>query len=123
MDRAKSIVLAFLNSAEGYFHTKTVLENSVKQPRGLYGPMSNRPEKWNYTDIRDLTASDLKKIIAVALKDIDKDLFKIIPGVALNASLQSTIHTLDNGKYQSKLDSNLYNFLLSKMSSVLSGGK
>jgi len=111
MDRAKNVVLAFLNSAEGYFHYKTVLEDAVKQPRYVFGPMSDRPEKWDYTDIRDITANDFNNLIKVASGLVDKDLFQIIPSTALNAALQTAIHSFDNGRFQSKLDSNKYNFL------------
>lgn len=116
MNRAKRIVLSFLNSAEGYFHTQTIIEDAVKQPRTLYGPMSSIPEGWNYTDIRDITACDLQNILKTALQSIDFELYKIIPSVALNAALQSTIHNLDFGKFQSKINSSKYNFLLNALS-------
>lgn len=112
MSQAKKVVFSFLNSAEGYFHTRRILQNQVKQPRDLYGPMSNRPERWNYTDIRDINKYDLDLIINTALNNVDRELFAKIPKVALNAALQYTIHTLDYGKYQSKIDANAYNFLL-----------
>ena len=108
MDKAKKVVDAFLNTAEGYFHVKTIIENSVKQPRDTFGPMADRPERWNYTDVRDITVADLNSIIKEASKAIDKDFLKILPNVALHAALQVTIHTLENGKFQSKIDSNKY---------------
>ena len=112
MDRTKRIVQGFLNSAEGYFHTKRIVEDQVKQPRDLYGPMSNRPERWDYTDIRDITKDDLKSIVMNTLQNIDHDLFKVKPSTALNAALQYTIHVLDNGRFQSKIDAPTYQFLM-----------
>jgi len=111
MDKSKRIVLSFLNSAEGYFHNKTIIEDSFKQPRNLYGPASDRPERWDYTDIRDITKIDLDNILAYALNKIDKELFQIIPDTALNAALQCSIHCYDNGRFQSKIDSNAYEAL------------
>jgi len=111
MDRAKRVVLSFLNSAEGYFHTKVVLENGVKQPQDLYGPKSDRPERWDYTDVRDITKEDLTNIVSYASSLIDQDLFKKVPDTALNAALQTAIYTYNNSQFQSKIDSNIYNFL------------
>jgi len=112
MDRVKKVVFSFLNSGEGYFHTKRIIEDGFKQPRDLYGPMTDRPEKWDYTDIRDITKDDLKNLVNVAFFKIDHDLFQIIPSTALNASLQYAIHTFDNGRFQSKIDAVIYDFLL-----------
>ena len=111
MDRVKKIVMAFLNSAEGYFHTHTILQNAVKQPRYVFGPKSDRPEKWDYTDIRDIKANDLDNLIKCASENLDKELYAVIPSVALNAALQGAIHSFDNGRFQSKMDSNKYKFL------------
>jgi len=122
MDLSKKVVLSFLNSAEGYFHNKTILEDSFKQPRDLYGPMSDRSERWDYTDIRDITKLDLDSIINYALKQLDKKLFLIIPSTALNAALQSSIHCCDSHKFQSKIDSKaydaLYQILFQKVKSI-----
>ena len=63
MDRSKRVVTAYLNSAENYFHTKRVLEDQVKQPRDLYGPENARPERWDYTDVRDIVKFDLDIIL------------------------------------------------------------
>lgn len=123
MDKAKKIVDAFLNTAEGYFHIKTIVQNGVKQPRGIFGPMLNRPERWNYTDIRDITKEDLNTIIKEASDSVDKNLFKIIPNVALHAALQLTIHTLENGKFQSKIDSNKYAALYNVLEKKFEKGK
>jgi hypothetical protein len=122
MDRTKKIVTSFLNSAEGYFHTKRVIEDQVKQPRNLYGPMSDRPERWNYTDKRDITKEHLKAILVQAKSIIDLDLYQIIPSVALNAALQYVIHTAGNGKFQSKLDSNIYNCLYKLLEAKMKSG-
>ena len=111
MDKSKRVVLSFLNSAEGYFHNKTIVEDSFKQPRDLYGPSSDRPEKWDYTDIRDINKIDLDNILAYASNELDRELFKIIPSTALNAALQCAIHCYDNSRFQSKIDSNAYNAL------------
>lgn len=111
MEKTKRVVRAFLNSAEGYFHLKRVLQDQVKQPRDLYGPMSDRPERWDYTDVRDITPDHMKMILASAYSSIDWDLYSTIPSSALHASLQGTIHSMDNGRFQSKFDANMYNFL------------
>jgi len=121
MDISKRVVLSFLNSAEGYFHNKTIIEDSFKQPRNLYGPMSDRPEKWDYTDIRDINKVDLDNILAYALNNIDKELLKIIPSSALNAALQGAIHNYDNSRFQSKMDSNAYNALYKILSLKVQG--
>ena len=121
MDRSKRVVLSFLNSAEGYFHNKTIIEDGVKQPRNLYGPMSDRPEKWDYTDIRDITKIDLDNILAYALNQVDKELYQQIPSTALNAALQCAIHCFDNGRFQSKIDSNAYNALYKILSLKVEG--
>ena len=123
MDKAKKVVLSFLNTAEGYFHTKSVVEKMVKQPRDLYGPKSDRPERWDHTDVRDLKKDDIKKILGLAKESLDKDLFKINKDIALNSALQFSIHTLDNGRYQSKINSALYNILLDILGKKGSGGK
>jgi len=112
MDKGKRVVLSFLNSAEGYFHTKRILEDQVKQPRGLYGPMSDRPERWDYTDIRDISKKDLDNILSYAVNSLDKELFNVIPSTALNAALQYAAHTFDRGRFQSKIDAPTYKFLL-----------
>jgi len=116
MDKSKRVVLSFLNSAEGYFHNKTIIEDSFKQPRNLYGPLSDRPEKWDYTDIRNITKMDFEDILAYAQNKLDKELYNIIPSTALNAALQSAIHCYDNGRFQSKMDSNTYNALYKVLS-------
>lgn len=119
MDRAKKVVLAFLNSAEGYFHTNTVVEPCVKQPSDLYGPVSDRPEKWDYTDVREVSPSDLMNMVNYAASILDKKLFKLIPSTAMGAALQSAIHTFDNSRFQSKIDSNLYNLMYGMLSKKL----
>lgn len=121
MSISKRVVLSFLNSAEGYFHNKTVIEDSFKQPRNLYGPMSDRPEGWDYTDVRDITKEDLKNIVELSAGILDVPLYKIIPSSALNAALQTVIHTLGNGRFQSKIDSNTYNFLYKILSDKVQG--
>ena len=122
MDQVKKIVMSFLNSAEGYFHTKRIIEDQVKQPRDLYGPMSDRPERWDYTDVRDITKEDLKNIVGSAMSSLDRELYNIIPSTALNASLQYTIHTLDNGRFQSKINSPTYKILYNVLDSKIKCG-
>lgn len=121
MDKTQRIVLSFLNSAEGYFHTQTVLEESVKQPRDLYGPKSDRPERWDYTDVRDITNTDILNLINCAEGLIDKKLYSIIPSTALHAALQTAIHICDNSRFQSKIDSNMYNFMFGILFKKLKG--
>ena len=121
MDISKRVVMAFLDSVEGYFHNKAIIADGIKQPLNLYGPSSNHTEKWNYTDIRDITKEDLKKIVDTAAETLDIPLYKIVQSTALNAALQMTIHTLDNGKFQSKIDSNTYNSLYKILSLKVSG--
>ena len=122
MDQPKKIVMSFLNSAEGYFHTKRIIEDQVKQPRNLYGPLSDRPERWDYTDIRDITKEDLKNIVEFARTIVDIDLYKIIPSTALNAALQYAINIMDKGRFQSKFDSCTYNFLYNVLASKMNCG-
>jgi len=112
MDRPKRIVQAFLNSAEGYFHKRRIIQDQVKQPRDLYGPENARPERWNYTDIRNITKEDLDIILEYSLTNLDQELYQAVPSVALNTSLQSSIHDLFRGKYQSKIDARTYVSLL-----------
>ncbi|MDB4330301.1 hypothetical protein N9948_01120 [bacterium] len=112
MDKSKRVVQAFLNSAEGYFHKKRVLQDQVKQPRDLYGPMSDRPERWNYKDIRNITKIDLDRILVFALNKLDWELYQIIPSTALNAALQCSIHCLEYGQFQKKIDAKTYIMLL-----------
>ena len=107
----KRVILAFLNSAEKYFHTKTIIQEQVKQPRDVYGPMSDRPERWNYKDKRDITANDLESIAKTAVENLDKELYNIIPSTAIHASLGYTIHTYEKSAFQSKIDTTMYNFL------------
>ena len=121
MDISKRVVLSFLNSAEGYFHNKTIIEDSFKQPRNLYGPDSYRPERWDYTDIRDINKMDLDNIVSFALSKLDKELYKIIPSTALNAALQCAIHCYDNSRFQSKIDSNIYEALYKILSMKVQG--
>ncbi len=121
MDISKRVVQSFLNSAEGYFHNKTIIEDSFKQPRNLYGPKSDRPEKWDYTDVRDINKIDLDNILAYALNKLDKELYIIIPSTALNAALQCAIHCYDNSRFQSKMDSNAYNALYKILSLKVQG--
>jgi len=83
--------------------------------------MSDRPEKWDYKDIRDITKIDLDNILAYASNKIDKELLKIIPSTALNAALQCAIHSYDNGRFQSKMDSNAYNALYKILSLKFQG--
>jgi hypothetical protein len=112
MDRPKRVVQAFLNSAEGYFHKRRVIHDQVKQDRDLYGPMGDRPERWDYKDIRDITKFDLDLILKRALADLDWELYHIIPTTALNASLQGAIHHMFLGKYDGKIDARTYVMLL-----------
>lgn len=103
MDRTKRVVQAFLNSAEGYFHSQRVLEDRVK------GLPSFR---WNYKDIRDFTPIDFTKIVGIALSKIDMNLYNTIPSTALNSALQCAIHCYENGIYQQKIDAPTYLNLL-----------
>lgn len=112
MERSKKVVLAFLNSAEGYFHTKTVLEDRVKKPIDLLPLKGYRPERWNYKDIRDLTKNDFENIISCALNCLDFDLYNIIPSTALNAALGMAITDFNDGMYDKKIDANTYIMLL-----------
>ena len=112
MDKAKKVVKAFLNSAEGYFHTRRVIEDQVKQPRDIYGPQSDRSEKWDYKDIRDMVKQDYDKIIQFSFNNIDWELYSIIPSTALNASLGYAIHSCCYGEYAGKIDSRTYSILL-----------
>lgn len=123
MDKAKRVVLSFLNSAERYFHTKTVLQENIKQPRDLYGPVSNRPERWNYTDIRDVCSKDIENILGYAQTVLDKKLFALIPSTAINAALQTAINTFDNSRFQSKIDGNMYNLMYGVLLKKLNGDK
>ena len=100
-----------LNSGESYFHNKTIIEDSFKQPSDLYGPKSDRPEHGDYSDIRDISKTDLDNILAYAFNQIDTALYNIIPSTALNAALQGAIHCYDNSRFQSKIDSNVYSVL------------
>jgi len=108
---SNKVVKSFLNSGEGYFHTKRIIQDQWKQPRALYGPMSCRPEKWDYTDIRDISMDDYDRIIKATVQNIDRELYQKIAHVALKASLDYTIHSLDRGRYQKKIDSPTYNLL------------
>ena len=112
MERSKKVVLAFLNSAEGYFNTKTVLEDQVKRTVDLLPLKGFRPERWNYKDIRDLTKHDFENIISCALNSLDFELYNIIPSTALNASLGMAIADFNNGVYDKKIDANTYLMLL-----------
>jgi hypothetical protein len=111
MDKSKRIVKAFLNSAEGYFHRRRVLQDQVKQPRDLYGPMGDRPERWDYTDIRDINPLHLEQLLVYALGNVDKELYERIPSTALHAALQHAIDYYDYGRFKSKFDATKYNFL------------
>ena len=111
MDQIKKITMAFLNSAEGYFSTQQVLEKYWKQPRNTFGPMSDRPEKWDYTDIVDISVKDLQNILIFAERILDQNLVKIIKSTALHAALDYSIYTFDKGRFRSKIDSPTYNFL------------
>lgn len=119
MDLPKRIVFKFLHTPRGYFHTKRIIEDSVKQPRDLYGPMSNRDEGWEYKDIRHLDKDDFDKILLGAALLLDKDLYSKIPSAALHAALDQSIWSLGFGKYQSKIDSKTYNTLCKLLSAVV----
>lgn len=110
MNRSKRVAEAFLNSSENYFHKKRILQERVK----VKPPQEK--DGWDYLDIRDITKFDLDKILACALNCIDEELYNIIPDTALNAALGFAIHTLDNGKYQSKIDAKTYDMLLKVLS-------
>jgi hypothetical protein len=112
MERSKKVVLAFLNSAEGYFHTKTVLEDKVKKPIDSCDPRGRSSERWNYLDIRDLSKQDFENIISCALNSLDFELYNIIPSTALNAALGMVIQDFNNGMYDKKIDANTYLTLL-----------
>ncbi len=117
MEKARKIVLAFLNSAEGYFHCKRILEDQVKQPRGQFGPLSDRPERWDYTDIRDIKKEDYDNIVNKAVQFIDKDLYKVIPDVALRAALDFAIYTFDKFRFRSKINAPTYELLFNILKS------
>ena len=123
MNKIQRIIKTFLDSAEGYFHVKTVLEKMVKQPRGQFGEYDNRPERWNYLDKRFLTADHYKQIVDKAYNSIDQDLLKKIPDVALKASLDYAIHDVDKCAYQSKIDAKTYKNLLDVLRSKVSKEK
>ena len=107
-------LIAFVNSAEGYFHKNVILQEKVKHPKDLY-VKDDHPEKWDYSDIRDFTQEDLNKILQTAKQNIDPELFKSIPSAAITAALDFTIHTLDKSKYQKKIDAPIYNFLQNEL--------
>lgn len=122
MSQASKVIKAFLNSAEGYFHTKRVLEDQVKQPRNVFGPNSDRPERWDYTDIKDITPFDLRGLVLFAAHIMDKELYNIIPEVALHAALQMSIQIYDRSRFQSKINSNLYNLLFNNLKEAIDRG-
>lgn len=102
MDAGKKIVETFLNSAEGYFHIKRVLEDKV---------FRYDSKRWNYVDIRDFTSADYEKLVICTLQSLDKEFFKILPKAALHAALQYSIHTMDDYKFQGKIDAVTYDIL------------
>lgn len=105
MDRSKRVVQAFLNSAEGYFSKKRVIEDNSKSSECI--PCSEEPG----FNQRDITKIDLNNILAFAINLVDWDLHQIMPDTALNASLQTSIHSLENGKFQNKIDAKTYDTL------------
>lgn len=112
MDRPKRVVKAFLNSAEGYFHKKRILEDRMKDPEFRCSPNLVAGPKEKYTNVRDLTKNDFECIIAYSCNNLDWDLYKINPFTALNAALQTAIYHMFSGKYQSKIDARTYEMLL-----------
>ena len=121
MDRSKRVVLAFMNSAEGYFNKKRIIEDHSKQQNCLSNPPSkDHPEdkveyhhnKWNYKDIRDIAKVDLDAILSYAVSILDQELYKILPEAALAAALQMSIQSLGDGKFQNKIDAPTYDVLL-----------
>lgn len=123
MKQIHRIVRAYINSAESYFNTKRVIDKRVEHPRGLYGPFSDRPERWDYTDIRDLTKQDFNTIVLAASQNVDWDLFNVIPSTSLKAALDYTIHTFDKGRYASKIDAPTYKCLLNLLEKSFGEGK
>jgi hypothetical protein len=103
MSRSKRVVAAFLNSAEDYFHDKTIIEDGSKLCK---------PCEPDYKEVRDLTKWDYELIVSYALSLLDEKLYAIIPSAALNAALQMSIHSLNNGQFQSKIDAKTYETLL-----------
>lgn len=108
-----NMLMKSLNSAETYFHKDRILEEQVKQPRHVFGPMQDRPEKWDYTDIRDIKDEDLAHLIEETIKNLDKELFKIIPDTAIHAALDFAIGTYDFGRFKSKINAPTYKILCS----------
>ena len=116
MDLSKKVVEKFLNSGEGYFHYKRVLEDG-KAKRYLDNITTN-PYKY----VRNLTKLDIISIIMEARNNLDMDLYNQIPSTALHAALDLAIWSYKNGEYQSKIDSNIYNFLYKVLSGKLDKG-
>lgn len=109
MDKKVSkIIESFLNSSENYFHVNRIIEERVKVPK----VPCDRPEGWNYKDIRDINFSDFNKIVDDASANVDTDLFNILPDTALKAALDMSIHTLCDSDFQKKIDARSYNNLL-----------
>ncbi len=118
MDRSKRVVQAFINSGERYFNKKTIIENNARECAPCGSEQSN---DWNYKDIRDITKYDLNSILAYAKTLVDKDLLKILPDTALNAALQISIQTLNNGQFQNKIDAVTYDTLMQVLMSACMG--
>jgi hypothetical protein len=106
MDRSKKVVTAYLNSAEKLFHNKTVIEDGAKKQ--VCNPCG--PAK--YTEVRDITVQDLDLIISSACCLIDPMLLQILPSTAINAALQTAIHTVNASQFQGKIDALTYDTLI-----------
>jgi hypothetical protein len=103
MDRSKKVAQSFLNSSEGYFAKKRILEERVIRKERY---PESQTKGWEYKDIRDINKTDLDKILIASLNNIDNELYHILPEAALNASLGFTIGSLFDGAYQSNIDAN-----------------
>lgn len=109
MDRSKRVAQSYLNSSEGYFNKKRILEERVIRKERYSEAQSLG---WSYKDVRDINKDDLDQILIASLNNIDSELYSILPEAALNASLGFTISTFLNGVYQNKIDANTYDILL-----------
>lgn len=105
MDRSKKIVQAFLNSGEGYYHCRQILED------GKVKRQFDKLLKPGYKYIRDISKKDLIEILVASIAGLDKELYQKIPSTALHATLGNTVWSYKDGTFQAKIDSNIYNIL------------
>lgn len=78
----------------------------------LYPPQTS----WGYKDIRDLTDRDFNRILNTAAGRIDPELLEYNPDVAHRNALDYAIWHTGHGVYDGRIDSNLYNNLLARLS-------